>query len=263
VACRFRIVELDSAKKRLKTSKRFQQREPLRLAVASLTPGRAIELAPEQGESLRKLKLDLARAAKEVGRDIAYGETADAMLIAWLRNGNGNGNGKGSRRRAGRMVDGADADAAASTDGSKATNVGNDHLLTSELFAAARARGEQAKHEILAEQGDMLTAAEVAIRLGYTATAVERRRQDGLLLALPLEAGDLGFPAWQFTDRGLLPGLEDVLQSMSVRSPWMRAQFFLTGDLRLDGETPLGMLRRGNVDAVRRAGAAYGEQLAS
>ena len=128
---------------------------------------------------------------------------------------------------------------------------------------AARQRGEQGKRDILASQGDILSPPEVANRLAVDLEEVEQRGQDGLLLALPLDSGELGFPTWQFTEAGLLPGLEVVFQNMTVRSPWMRAQFFLTGDLRLDGRTPLEMLLRGEVDAVRRAGAAYGEQLAS
>src|SRR5687767_12116897 len=71
------IREVDvSAKQRVKQrTKGYQEREPFRLAVANLTADRAIELAPESGESLRKLKLNLARAAKEVGKPISYGET--------------------------------------------------------------------------------------------------------------------------------------------------------------------------------------------
>ena len=130
-------------------------------------------------------------------------------------------------------------------------------------LAAAKARGEQAKRDILAAQGDMLDANQVAARLGCDLAEVEARRRQGLLIALPDEHGKRGFPAWQFEDNGLLPGLEDVLRHMNVRSPWMRAQFFLTGDVRLDGETPLVVLLRGDIDAVRRAGAAHGEQLAS
>jgi len=84
------IREVDvSAKQRVKQrTKGYQEREPFRVAVANLTAARAIELAPEQGESLRKLKLNLARAAKEVGRNIAYGETGDDMIVAWLDEGN-------------------------------------------------------------------------------------------------------------------------------------------------------------------------------
>ena len=39
----------------------------------------------------------------------------------------------------------------------------------------------------------------------------------------------------------------------------MRAAFFLSGDPRLNGATPLEELRRGNIEAVRRAASAYGE----
>jgi hypothetical protein len=130
-------------------------------------------------------------------------------------------------------------------------------------LAPARARGEQAKRDILASQGDLLDVHEVAARLGIDDAEVDRRYQDGRLLALPARSGKPGFPTWQFTDSGLLPGLEDVLSHMSVRSAWMRAQFFLTGDLRLDCRTPLEALLSGEIDAVRRAAAAYGEQLAS
>lgn len=130
-------------------------------------------------------------------------------------------------------------------------------------LAPARARGERAKRDLLAAQGEMLDTAAVAARLGLTARVVEARRKRGLLLALPLDDGTWGFPTWQFADHDLLPGLEDVFRNMSVGSPWMRAAFFLSGDLRLDGRTPLSVLLSGEIDAVRDAGAAYGEQIAS
>lgn len=96
----FREVDV-SAKQRVKQrTKGYQEREPYRLAVANLTADRAIELAPEPGESARKLKLNLARAAKEVGRNIAYGETGDNMIVAWLEDGN-----VGQKRRRARRKD--------------------------------------------------------------------------------------------------------------------------------------------------------------
>jgi len=127
-------------------------------------------------------------------------------------------------------------------------------------LAAARWRGEQAKRDILATQGDLLDAAEVASRLKLSPAEVEQRRQDGSLLALPLDKGGFGFPAWQFAENSLLPGLEVVLRDMSVREPWMQTEFFLNGNLDLNARTPLEMLLRGEVEAVRRAGAAHGEQ---
>ncbi|MGE3271154.1 MAG: hypothetical protein AB7P40_20555 [Chloroflexota bacterium] len=130
-------------------------------------------------------------------------------------------------------------------------------------LAAALARGEQMQRDILATQGELLSADEVAARLQIEPAEVERRGQEGMLLGLALESGETGFPSWQFTDDGLLPGLESVLRRLSVRNSWMRAAFFLSGDLRLDGRTPLEALLHGDIDAVSAAGAAYGEQVAS
>lgn len=65
-------------------TKGYQTREPYRRAIENLTPDSAIELAPQRGETLRHLKLNLARAAQEVGRTIAYGETSDGKIVAWL-----------------------------------------------------------------------------------------------------------------------------------------------------------------------------------
>lgn len=83
------IREVDaSAKQRVKQrTKGFQERAPFRQAVQNLSPEKAIELAPDHGESLRKLKLNLARAAKEVNRNISYGETGENTIVAWLSDG--------------------------------------------------------------------------------------------------------------------------------------------------------------------------------
>ena len=93
------IREVDvSAKQRVKQrTKGYQEREPFRQAISELTPDSAIEVTPEGGESLRKVKLNLARASKEVNRSIGYGETGDNAIVAWLDEGN-----TGQKRRRGR-----------------------------------------------------------------------------------------------------------------------------------------------------------------
>lgn len=74
-----------SAKYRLtKRTKGYDERQPYREAVASMNGTGMIEVEPEAGETLRKIKLNLARASKEVGRPINYGETADSTVLAWL-----------------------------------------------------------------------------------------------------------------------------------------------------------------------------------
>jgi len=93
------------AKQRLKQrTKGYQEREPYRQAVTSLSGNAIIELEPDEGETLRKIKLNLARAAKEVGRSVGYGETKENTVLAWLANGDG-----GARRRRGRRPKGANA----------------------------------------------------------------------------------------------------------------------------------------------------------
>lgn len=86
-----------TAKNRLKQrTKGFQEREPYRQAIGTLSADNTVELTPEDGESLRKIKLNLARAAKETGLAIGYGETRDNSVLAWLTNG------EAPRRRRGR-----------------------------------------------------------------------------------------------------------------------------------------------------------------
>ena len=139
---------------------------------------------------------------------------------------------------------------------------GQDEVVPDPL-AAALMRGERARQSILAAQGKVFDVDEVAARLAVGREDVLQRQNRGLLLALPRNDGTSGFPSWQFTESGLLPGLETVLRDIGVRDPWMQAAFFLSGDVRLDGWTPLEVLQRGEVEAVRRAAAAHGEQLAS
>jgi hypothetical protein len=84
-------------------TKGYQEREPFRQAITELTLDSAIEVTPDSGESLRKLKLNLARASKEVTRNIGYGETGDNTVLVWLDEGN-----TGQKRRRARRKD-ADA----------------------------------------------------------------------------------------------------------------------------------------------------------
>jgi len=50
-----------------------------------MTDARMIELEPDAGESMRRLKVNVSRAAKEVSRPVEYGETETGTLLVWLR----------------------------------------------------------------------------------------------------------------------------------------------------------------------------------
>jgi hypothetical protein len=127
-------------------------------------------------------------------------------------------------------------------------------------LAAARLRGLERRQSILQAEGGLLSSQEVADRLGLSRQAVDNRRKGGRLVALETGRRGLGYPAWQFNERGVLDGLEECLSLLASKDPWARAWFFLSPDPRLDGRRPLDALRAGELDRVRRAAEGYGRQ---
>ena len=67
----------------VRDSRGYSEREPYRQAILALEGDATVELVPDEGESLRKLKLLTSRAAKEAGRNIKYGETQEGSLLIW------------------------------------------------------------------------------------------------------------------------------------------------------------------------------------
>jgi hypothetical protein len=65
-------------------TKAYQLRAPVREAITKLRGEDAIELTPDADETLRQVKLVARRAAKDVGREIQYGESDEGTLLVWL-----------------------------------------------------------------------------------------------------------------------------------------------------------------------------------
>lgn len=133
-------------------------------------------------------------------------------------------------------------------------------LQEDDPHAEARLRDLELRKMILESDGGTISVDEVAQRLGVTRQAVDKRRRAGRLLALPIGFSRYAYPVWQFGPSGMLPGFEEVLAELSSVDPWTRAAFFLGENTYLDGERPLDEIRRGNVERVRRAAWAMGEQ---
>jgi hypothetical protein len=88
----------------------------------------------------------------------------------------------------------------------------------------------------------MLSAAAAGDEVGITRQAIDKRRRNGALLALP--AGkDYRYPAWQFAGGATLPGLKDVLRALGDIDPWAKYRFFTTPSFTLGGRTPLERLK--------------------
>lgn len=130
-------------------------------------------------------------------------------------------------------------------------------------FLCCRLKGVQVKRQLLYEDGQPLTSEEVAQLLQITRQAVDKRRSKGQLLGVSLGRRGYIYPAWQFREEGVLPGLERVLAVLKDYDPWTALMFLKTGDIHLEGATPLERLQAGDVKAVVRAAECYGEHTAA
>ncbi len=132
-------------------------------------------------------------------------------------------------------------------------------LRSFEPLAPAFIRGIEARNQLLNENGGTLTAQEVAGVLGITRQAVEKRRSSGNLVGLTTGRHGYRYPTWQFTKSGVIAGLEDVLRALAPYDPWMQTAFLLGSNPRLQNQSPLEMLKAGQLNVVLKAAEAYGE----
>jgi hypothetical protein len=118
-------------------------------------------------------------------------------------------------------------------------------------LAPALARNEEHREMLLRRAGGALSAEEAARSLEMTREAVDEWRRAGLLLAIP-EGSDWRYPACQFQQSDVVPGLAEVVRGLAAAGPWVTLDFLLAPDTVLGGRTPLQALRKGDRDAVLR-----------
>jgi hypothetical protein len=143
-------------------------------------------------------------------------------------------------------------------------------LLSSEFLAQleiddplleAKLKGVQHKEKLLNYQGKKsLTSSEAAAVLGISRQAVDNRRKNKTLLGLSLGNRGYRYPAWQFSNGSILIGWSEVLKNMEHLDDWSKLIFMLTGDIRLNNQTPLECLKGLQTDEVISAARAYGLQ---
>jgi hypothetical protein len=127
-------------------------------------------------------------------------------------------------------------------------------------LAMARLRGIEAKRRMLTEDGGLLSAEKAGEILTISRQAVEKRRKAGRLIGVSLGRRGFGYPAWQFSERGTLPGLEAVLEVLKPNDAWTKLVFLISENAATGGKTPLDVLRSGNVKKVLASARMYGEQ---
>lgn len=108
--------------------------------------------------------------------------------------------------------------------------------------------------------GPAYRPADVAELLAKSKQAVSA---DHRLLRLEMRSGGVGYPAFQFDGRRLLPGVGEVVRTLSpvVETSWTIASWLTSPQPALAGSTPLERLRAGEVDAVVGAARHFAQAL--
>jgi biotin operon repressor len=123
----------------------------------------------------------------------------------------------------------------------------------------ARVRGVERQQNLVEQSGGTLKGERVAKLLGISRQAVDKRRRQNRLIGLTQGRRGYAYPIWQFHNGKTLSNLEKVLDQLRNHDPWMQLTFFLNANDRLEGSSPLEMLRSGKVEPVLEAATSYGE----
>ncbi len=103
-----------------------------------------------------------------------------------------------------------------------------------------------------------LSTAQVASRLGISSAAVTKRRTGRRLVAFQLK-GDWRYPAWQLREHDVLPGVAQAWQALPVEvHDLLSLVRWFELESRHLGDTPLALLRAGQVDRVVDAAGYVG-----
>lgn len=96
---------------------------------------------------------------------------------------------------------------------------------------------------------------------GVTRQAIDKRVNDGALLAVPGPSGHRRFPTVQFnTDGTLVAGLKEVQKALGFSSPWAVLNFLVNANDQLGGNRPIDAMRQGEVARVVSAASSIGVQ---
>lgn len=125
-----------------------------------------------------------------------------------------------------------------------------------------RLRGAIAKRELLEMDGGVLSPSSVAKLLQISRQAVGHRRAAGKLLGIEGPRGYL-YPAWQFDGDRMLRDIDEILELLEEEDAWSKLIFFVRTNDAGGGKRPLDLLRKGKLDAVKRAAELYGVQAAA
>ncbi len=112
---------------------------------------------------------------------------------------------------------------------------------------------------MLDEEGGAVGGEDLGEILNISRQAVDARRKAGKLLALTTGNRKYLYPLWQVRDGQVLPGLEQVLDTLGEFGPWPQAQFMMEPNIWLNWDTPLNRLRSDDLNSVLSAAHKFAD----
>ena len=132
-----------------------------------------------------------------------------------------------------------------------------------DLRTKAKLRGLRAREIMLNYQGSPWKSNLVANHLQISVQMVSRKRRSHQLLGVSFSQKEYLYPSWQFSENGILAGLELVMSTLEAGlvPDWDKLRFFVSHDERLGANTPVEALLSGRIKEVNALAGVYGEQI--
>jgi hypothetical protein len=126
----------------------------------------------------------------------------------------------------------------------------------------AMLEGVRIAQEDLREAGGAYDLDQVrTLMRGVSRQAIDKRVQEGSLLAVPGPSNRRSYPTLQFNRDGtVVPGLKAVREALQTSNSWTLLNFLAHPDVRLGDRKPIELLRLGQLELVLEAARRHGEQ---
>jgi hypothetical protein len=112
------------------------------------------------------------------------------------------------------------------------------------------ARGAIARKRLEEAEGGAISAEEVAELLGLSRQGVDYLRKTKAILAWRHTNGKWNYPLWQFDSGRIRPGIRECLKNLATDEPWGQMIFFLSPRDSLNGNRPLDLIFRKEIEAA-------------
>ncbi|WP_342722648.1 MULTISPECIES: hypothetical protein [unclassified Bradyrhizobium] len=148
------------------------------------------------------------------------------------------------------------------SEAARRTAVVNKDAFAPDARALAVLEGVRIAQEDLRRSGGAYDLDQVRTLLrGISRQAVDKRVQEGSLLAVPGPSNHRSFPTLQFNiDGTVVEGLKLVQEALPTNNPWTVLNFLAQSDDRLGGRKPIDLLREGKVELVVEAARRMAQQ---